>query len=220
MRARHTLVLAIVTLCLPIILGCDLAGAIGKVWNQDDSDEQTREDQRLLDREEQITGNRQPQSHPAPEGTDEVLTFAFQGENPAHHTGLLGRTVFYVDYEAGTVKASESEPFEEPAGSQTRRGTDSIEFNGTYDSAAKTFSGTLTIRTEGTATGSESPANTVTYTMTGQFEASFSDDTWTGKVIGSSRLTQAWADERGLDVDDNLSVDWTATSATREVGTW
>jgi hypothetical protein len=143
-----------------------------------------------------------------PENPDEQFVFSFAGENQSYHTGLRNKTVFYIDYETGSVVASEEASFEESTGTQTRRGTDSVKFNGLYDANTKSFSGKLTLFTQGTATGSNYD-NTVTYTMDGTLSAEFVDGQWVGTVTGTSTLKQVWLDGVNPDEVTTRGIEWT-----------
>jgi hypothetical protein len=123
---------------------------------------------------------------------------------------LRNRTVFYIDYATGKVVASESTSFEEPAGCNTAKGTDTIRFDGAVDGAS--FSGDLTIATDFTASGCEGSnrTSTVSYKMTGILSAGESvDGQWTGTVTGTATLKQTWSDGEGPDVDDIYAIEWT-----------
>jgi len=143
-----------------------------------------------------------------PENPDEQFVFSFAGENQSYHTGLRNKTVFYIDYETGSVVASEEASFEESTGTQTRRGTDSVKFNGLYNANTKSFSGKLTLFTQGTATGSNYD-NTVTYTMDGTLSAEFVDGQWVGTVTGTSTLKQVWLDGVNPDEVTTRGIEWT-----------
>jgi hypothetical protein len=142
------------------------------------------------------------------ENSDEMIVFSYAGENQSYHTGLRNKTVFYIDYETGTVVADEQTSFEEPAGIQTRQGTDYVKFNGTYDANTKSFSGSLSIFTQGTATGNDY-TNTVTYTMDGTLSAQFVDGQWVGTVMGTSTLKQVWPGGEHSDEITTHSIEWT-----------
>ncbi len=148
-----------------------------------------------------------PQKAP-PENPDEQFVFSYAGENQSYHTGLRNKTVFYIDYKTGAVVAGEEASFEEPTGTQTRQGTDSVKFNGTYDAETKSFSGQLNIFTQGTATGSNYD-NTVTYTMVGTLSAEFVDGQWVGTVTGTSTLKQVWLDGVNPDEVTTHGIEWT-----------
>jgi hypothetical protein len=150
-------------------------------------------------------------SQPPIADPDETIVFSYTGENQSYHTGLRNRTIFYIDYDTGRVAASEEASFEEPAGTEmTRRGTDSVKFEGTYDANTKSFSGNLNIHTQGTATGGDGNYNnTVTYNMDGILSAQFVDGQWAGTVKGSSTLTQVWpGGEQSDEVTTNM-IEWT-----------
>ncbi len=147
------------------------------------------------------------------EGADEKIVFSYAGENQSYHTGLRNRTVFYIDYDSGGVTASEEASFEEPAGTEmTRRGTDSVKFEGTYDAIMKSFSGNFNIYTQGTATGGdENYDNTVTYNMNGILSAQLIDGLWVGSVNGTSTLTQVWPGGEQADQVTTYNIEWTIT---------
>lgn len=151
-----------------------------------------------------------------PENSAEGIVFAFSGENPAYHTGLLNKTVFYLNYDQGTAWANESQNFEQPAGIQVRKGTDTVNFNGTYDHQHKLIDGTLKIRTEGTASGGDAAGNTLTYMMTGQLQASLINGKWVGTVVGQASLTQSWEDSEKSDDQTKSAINWTAESVSIE----
>ena len=152
-----------------------------------------------------------------PEGSSESIVFAFSGANPAYHTGLLNKTKVYLNYDGSTALANESRQFEEPAGDiQTRLGTDSVQFNGTYDHTNKTIHGTLTIRTDGRSSGGEASASNITYLMTGTLDAKLIGEEWTGTVVGNSTLTQSWEDGASSDEETRRPVDWSLTSVSIE----
>ena len=151
-------------------------------------------------------------SNKAPiENPDETVVFSYTGENQSYHTGLRNKTIFYIDYESGSVAASEEASFEEPAGTEiTRRGTDSVKFEGTYDANTKSFSGNFNIHTQGTATGGDGNYdNTVTYKMDGILSAQFVDGQWVGTVNGSSTLTQVWPGGEQSDEVATHNIEWT-----------
>ena len=152
----------------------------------------------------------------AMENPDETIVFSYEGENQSYHTGLRNRTVFYINYETGMVVANEEGSFEEPAGTQIRRGTDAVRFNGTYDKAGQSLSGEITIYTQGTATGGESESNTVTYAMTGQLNAQFVDGQWIGTVTGTAQLSQTWEGGEVADMVTNSNIAWNITSISIE----
>lgn len=142
---------------------------------------------------------------------DKKLIFNYTGENQSYHTGLRNKTVFYIDYDAGTVTASEEAGFEEPFGSQTSSGTDAVRFNGTYDEVSKSFSGDLNITTRATATGGESAPTTIDYTMAGVLSARLVNDQWFGEVTGSATLTQTWPEGPNSDSVTSYTITWTIT---------
>ncbi len=144
----------------------------------------------------------------SPENSDEKIVFSYAGENQSYHTGLRNKTVFYIDYETGTVVADGEASFEEPAGNQTRQGTDSVKFDGTYDANTKSLSGNLSIFTQGMTTGDDY-ANTVTYTMNGKLSAQLVDDQWLGTVTGTSTLTQVWPSGEQSDEETTHNIEWT-----------
>jgi hypothetical protein len=152
----------------------------------------------------------------AMENPDETIVFSYEGENQSYHTGLRNRTVFYINYETGMVVANQEGSFEEPAGTQIRRGTDTVRFNGTYDKAGQSLSGEITIYTQGTATGGESESNTVTYAMTGQLNAQFVDGQWIGTVTGTAQLSQTWEGGEVADMVTNSNIAWNITSISIE----
>jgi hypothetical protein len=144
---------------------------------------------------------------------DLKLTCAFSGDNPSYHTGLRNRTIYYLDYDSNVVVAQESAAFEEPAGNLTRIGTDRITLNALYDPGALSFSGTLEIFTQGTATGTGDMAastNTVTYSMSGEMWV-FDRDGWAGTVTGSAVLEQVWPSELFADEITNYTIVWEVT---------
>ena len=151
------------------------------------------------------------QTKPAIEDPDETIVFSYTGENQSYHTGLRNRTIFYIDYDSGSVAASEEASFEEPAGTEmTRRGTDSVKFEGTYDADTKSFSGNFNIYTEGRATGGDGNYdNTVTYNMDGILSAQFVDGKWVGTVNGTSTLTQVWPGGEQSDEVATNNIEWT-----------
>jgi hypothetical protein len=142
------------------------------------------------------------------ENPDDKLTFTYTGENQSYHTGLRNRTVFYIDHDLGKVIASESTPFEEPAGCQTARGTDSVSFDGIIADGIEIL-GDITITTDSTATGCETSASKIEYVMTGTLAAELVDGQWVGTVTGTATLKQTWEDNLGPEVDDTYSVSWT-----------
>ena len=150
---------------------------------------------------------------PPIEDPDETVIFSYAGENQSYHTGLRNRTVFYIDYETGRVAANEKASFEEPAGTEmTRRGTDTVKFEGQYDGATKSFTGDFNIHTQGTATGGDGHYdNTVTYNLEGVLSAQFVDGQWVGTVTGTATLTQVWPGGGYADEITNYSVEWTIT---------
>jgi hypothetical protein len=157
----------------------------------------------------------EPEAPPNPpiEDPDESIVFSYTGENQSYHTGLRNRTVFYIDYDSGRVAASEEASFEESAGTgMTRRGTDSVKFEGTYDADTKSISGSLTIYTQGKATGGESNYdNTVTYKMDGTLSAQFVDGRWVGTVKGTATLTQVWPGGEQANEVTTYNVEWSVT---------
>ena len=144
------------------------------------------------------------------ENPDDKLTFTYAGDNQSYHTGLRNRTVFYIDQDLGKVIASESAPFEEPAGCQTARGTDSVSFDGIIAEGVEIL-GDITIRTDSTATGCETSATKVEYLMTGTLSAQLVDGQWVGTVTGNATLKQTWEDNLGPEVADTFPVSWTIT---------
>ena len=142
------------------------------------------------------------------ENPDDKLTFTYSGENQSYHTGLRNRTVFYIDHDLGKVIASESAPFEEPAGCQTAQGTDSMSFDGIIADGVDIL-GDITIRTSSTATGCEISASKVEYVMTGTLSAQLVDGQWVGTVTGTATLKQTWEDSLGPEVDDTFPISWT-----------
>jgi hypothetical protein len=142
---------------------------------------------------------------------DEKLIFNYAGENQSLHTGLRNRTVFYIDYDGGTVTAIQEASFEEPFGIQTSRGKDFIQFNGIYDDAGKWFSGDLIINTQATATGGESGPTIITYAMTGILTANLVDNQWLGTVTGSATMTQTWPESPTPDSVTPTTIAWTIT---------
>jgi len=142
------------------------------------------------------------------ENPDDKLSFTYTGENQSYHTGLRNRTVFYVDHDLGKVIASESAPFEEPAGCQTARGTDSVSFDGIIAEGVEIL-GDITITTDSTATGCETSASTIEYIMNGTLSAELVDGQWVGTVTGTAKLNQTWEDDLGPEVDDTFPVSWT-----------
>ena len=157
-------------------------------------------------------------SQPIPEKNtfeiaDEEIVFSYAGENQSYHTGLRNRTVFYINYFSGKVAANEEASFEEPAGTEmTRRGTDSVKFEGIYDANTLSFSGNFSIFTQGTATGGDGNYdNTLTYTMNGTLTAQLVDGQWVGTVVGTATLKQVWAGgEKAEEVTTN-NIEWTIT---------
>jgi hypothetical protein len=154
----------------------------------------------------------------APEGTDTIVQITLSGENLPYHTRALNETQFYLRRVGGVVTASNSNAFEESAGTDmTRRGTDSVSFDGDYDIVNERITGTLTIRTTGSATGGQGFSNNdLDYTFTGTLTLERRDEwatEWAGTVTGNSTLTQTWT---GMDSPDDVtaySVDWAATSS-------
>lgn len=147
------------------------------------------------------------------ENADEEIVFSYAGDNQSYHTGLRNRTVFYINYFSGRVAASEETSFEEPAGTEmTRRGTDSVKFEGTYDASTNSFSGNFSLFTQGTATGGDGNYdNTLTYTMNGTLTAQLVDGQWVGTVVGNATLKQVWAGgEKAEEVTTN-NIEWTIT---------
>lgn len=144
------------------------------------------------------------------ENPDDKLTFTYAGEHQSYHTGLRNRTVFYIDHDLGKVIASESAPFEEPAGCQTAKGTDSVSFDGIIADGVEIL-GDITITTDATATGCEASATKIKYVMTGTLSAQLVDGQWIGTVTGTATLTQAWKDGLGPEVNDTYSILWTIT---------
>lgn len=142
------------------------------------------------------------------ENPDDKLTFTYTGENQSYHTGLRNRTVFYIDHDLGKVIASESAPFEEPAGCQTAQGTDSVSFDGIIADGADIL-GDMTIKTYFTATGCETSASQVEYVMTGTLSAQLVDGQWVGIVTGTATLKQTWEGNLGPEVDDTFPISWT-----------
>jgi hypothetical protein len=141
--------------------------------------------------------------------TNNKFIFNYAGENQSYHTGLRNRTVFYIDYDTGMVTAMEEANFEEPFGTQTSRGTDTVKFNGSYDDTNKTIVGNLSINTTATATGGESGPSTITYTMTGILSADFFNDKWGGTVEGNATLTQTWPEGPNPDSVTPYTIAWT-----------
>jgi len=142
------------------------------------------------------------------ENPDDKLTFTYSGENQSYHTGLRNRTVFYIDHDLGKVIASESAPFEEPAGCQTARGNDSVSFDGIIADGVEIL-GDITITTDYTATGCKISATKVEYVMTGTLSAQLVEGQWVGTVTGTANLKQTWEDNLGPGVDDTYPVSWT-----------
>ena len=142
------------------------------------------------------------------ENPDDKLTFTYTGEKQSYHTGLRNRTVFYIDYDLGKVIASESAPFEEPAGCQTARGTDSVSFDGIIADGIEIL-GDITITTDSTITGCETSASKIEYVMTGTLAAELVDGQWVGTVTGTATLKQTWEDNLGPEVNDTYAVSWT-----------
>lgn len=142
------------------------------------------------------------------ENPDDKLTFTYTGENQSYHTGLRNRTVFYIDHDLGKVIASESAPFEEPAGCQTAQGTDSVSFDGIIADGIEIL-GDITIETDSTATGCETSVSKVEYVMTGTLFAQLVDGQWIGTVTGTATLKQTWEDSLGPEVNDTFPVSWT-----------
>jgi hypothetical protein len=142
------------------------------------------------------------------ENPDDKLTFTYSGENQSYHTGLRNRTVFYIDHDLGKVIASESAPFEEAAGCQTARGTDSVSFDGIIAEGVDIL-GDITIKTDSTATDCEAGTSKVKYIMTGTLSANLVNGQWVGTVTGTATLQQTWEDDLGPNVDDTYPVSWT-----------
>jgi len=131
------------------------------------------------------------QNNPAIKNPDDSIVFSYAGENQSYHTGLRNKTVFYIDYQTGAVLANEEASFEESAGTnRTRRGIDSVKFNGTYNKDSQSISGELIIYTEGNATGAEDGDDFLTYRMNGILNAHLVDGQWIGTVTGSATLRQ------------------------------
>ena len=126
-----------------------------------------------------------------PAGDSQIL-FSYAGENQSYHTGLRNRTPILLDQATGTAAANAQNSFEEPFGSQTSRGTDTISFSGSYDAVAQTITGTLRVETRATASGGGSGDSTIEYTMTGTLTAQLQDGQWSGMVVGTSLLKQSW----------------------------
>jgi len=157
-------------------------------------------------------------SQPTPEKTtfenaDEEIVFSYAGENQSYHTGLRNRTVFYINYFSGKVAANEEASFEEPAGTEmTRRGTDTVKFEGTYDGSAVSFSGNFSISTQGTATGGDGNYdNTLTYNMNGILTAQLIDGQWVGTVVGTATLKQVWPGGEQADEVTTNNIEWSIT---------
>ncbi len=153
----------------------------------------------------------------APAGTDEVVYFTFSGNDLAYHTAILNETPFYIDHENKTVTANATRSFEEEAGIQTRRGTDSLEFSGTYDPNGDLISGSLLVRTEGTASGGGSSDTTIYYEMFGQLEGSLEGDTWSGIVSGDKQFKQTWEGGELSPEESAGTIKWTFVSSSRTV---
>jgi len=75
----------------------------------------------------------------------------------------------------------------------TRRGTDSVKFDGVYFADKKMISGDYFLYTQGLATGgSGNYDNTLTYKLDGRLTVRLVDGQWLGTVRGTSTLTQVW----------------------------
>jgi hypothetical protein len=223
-RRKIGAVLVVVAMLPLFLMGCSEGGGIDIFGDNDAAQAQLEEERARKAVANPPTEDANPNpsgSHAGvPVGTDEVLTMAYQGENLAYHTALLNSTAYYVDYETGAVTARGSKSFEEEetAGVLVRRGTDTVKFNGAYDPAAKTITGTLTVRTQGKATGGKGDYdNTLTFEMTGQLDMTLSGESWSGTVSGTSMLTQVWDSGDHAPCETPRTVKWTVTSATREL---
>lgn len=142
---------------------------------------------------------------------DRDILFTYAGENQSYHTGLRNKTIFSINYSAAIVTAEGRAAFEEPFGTQTSWGTDTIRFKGIYDDVNKSFSGDLIITTEATANGSGSSPTNINYTMTGKMSAKLVNDQWIGDVTGNATLTQTWPEGPNADYVTPYTIAWTVT---------
>ena len=143
------------------------------------------------------------------ENPDDKIVFTYAGENQSYHTGLRNKTVFYIDHDLGKVLASESAPFEEPAGCHIGKGTDTVSFEGFVVDGVE-ITGDLTIKTDQTASGGSCPDSknsTTSYVMTGYLWAEFVDGQWIGTVTGTATLKQTFEDDLGPAVDDTYAIE-------------